>query len=356
MKLTGRITVKGLHGTVKNGAGALQDKWVDPTEEEQKIEADEGYYGLSSVTISPMLLQEKTVSASTEDFTLTPDDGYHGLSSVTVEAFPKADDTHFGGVEVAEEYTIQGETVDNIAKAIQTKKDTTAIFTPAQMVAEIESIVDASTMPNAEDSYFGTLENACEYGLLSDSFSESAHSGTNKGYKFTMVETVACFGIRAMFSDSEASNRYLYLWDDETQTIIEKLTVVSSVVDEWVEYRFSNPVNLLAGKTYVVSIRGLSLRYYSSGGGGTFNAKLKLVGWRNAESADAYPTKTLYARYAVDIIIGPVITESVVTEYKIQLEALTDIADEVNRITGMSGQRTIAEVITALQSVAAQTT
>lgn len=63
----------------------LQNKSVTPTTAAQTVEADDGYAGLSKVTVSAVQTETKTVAPTTSAQTVAPSDGKL-LSSVTVSA------------------------------------------------------------------------------------------------------------------------------------------------------------------------------------------------------------------------------------------------------------------------------
>ena len=75
------VEILGVEGTY---AGTNQSKTVDSSTASQDITPDNGYTGLSKVTVNPYVLDSKTVDCSTGQQVITSD--VDGLSSVTVNA------------------------------------------------------------------------------------------------------------------------------------------------------------------------------------------------------------------------------------------------------------------------------
>ena len=77
------VNILGVTGVY--AGGDLQQKTVKSERFRQDITADEGYAGLSSVTVNPYILDSKTVDSSTETQVVISDED--GLSSVTVNPY-----------------------------------------------------------------------------------------------------------------------------------------------------------------------------------------------------------------------------------------------------------------------------
>lgn len=256
---------------------------------------------------------------------------------------------------MAEEYgKIRKSLLTGIADAIRAKKDTTAIFTPEQMAVEIEGIVTGDDLPNAEDVSFGTVGVTTEYGMTANTGTTYAKPGDNTmGWEFQLNEAIVVYGFRYRIAGSKIEHN-LMLWDADG-TLLASATSTPKDFNSWTEVMLDEPVLLLAG-TYTVAA-------YTSGNPMvksnfvTFNDKIKNA--RSMYLASSYGKPTTYDENytaVVDIIFGPPQTESTVNEYKIQTDTMTQIADEVKRITGATATLSPAQMLTALQGIATPTT
>jgi len=77
--------------TVAVPSPTLQAKTAGPSTSIQEIVPDQEYYGLSKVTINPMVFQEKSVIPTTSSQVITADSDYHALSRVTVSAITRTE-------------------------------------------------------------------------------------------------------------------------------------------------------------------------------------------------------------------------------------------------------------------------
>ena len=259
---------------------------------------------------------------------------------------------------MAEYGKIRKDLMTAIADAIREKKDTTAILTPAQMAVEIDGIVTGDDLPNAEDVYFGNPPVTYEYGLpgITDQTLTAKVATGEYGYAFAPNTNFAVYGFRY---SGGAYVSQVSLWDGTTQQAIAVKSANGN--SGWQEIFLDSPVNVLSGHEYAVTVQTASGEKYLifTYEASVVNSKMKKNQNRYSTSRGAYPSLNLSVNNplaAVDIIIGPPLTESVTTEYKVQADTMTSIADEVIRITGATETMTTAEIITALQGVAVQTT
>ena len=251
-------------------------------------------------------------------------------------------------------YSVHGSSLTAIADAIRAKKETTALFSPEQMAAEIESLAMGNDLPNAEDAFFGTVsdeEYEAEYGLIYNSSVFAYSSKIYGGYKFTPNASFSLNGFR--IKDTSAKNQTpLALWDENGKKIAE--VKVNSVKNAWTEGLLDEPINVFAGKTYTVSANWVNGRVAASSI--TANDKITVIeGVCDAYTSmdiDTPPTTTsTYFWGLVDIIIGKPIIGSTPNEYKVQTDTMTSIADEIKRIAGATSTLSPAQIITALQNL-----
>lgn len=253
---------------------------------------------------------------------------------------------------MSEQYIIQKESLVAIADAIREKKGTTAVFSPEQMALEIMGIDGGgNNLPNAEDTAFGTVD-ALEYGFTN---TPTIKSGANQrnghaGYTIKPNQDFAVYGVRLGYHYK--GTYYVQIWDADTKTLLKEVTFTRSAnAYTWLEQMLDTPVNMLAGKTYVYA----AFCTYSSNCNTTptINSKMSVtMGVVASDSKDVFPElATVTQQLALDMFIGAPIFETETTEYKIQVTTITDIADEIRRISGATGTITPAQMITLLKAV-----
>lgn len=281
------------------------------------------------------------------------------LGSLGGSNLPNAEDNTFGGDETNAEYIIQGETLTGIADAIQAKKDTTAIFTPEQMAEEIEGIVTGDDLPNAEEAFFGTQASDVyeRFMINADSLSPTSpgyYDSGQHGYMFSVKETIAFNGF---WFYGRGFAMLVRLWDVTNSTVIVAQQVSASWY--WSKNLISEPLNLSPGITYAITaVPNSSCPYYTVDKSDVeWNSKITFVDSCYTTSYAEVPhlaTNISYIQNVIDPIFSEALTETVITEYKIQTETMTSIAEEVQRISGTTTKMTTAQIEEELAAVVLQ--
>lgn len=143
------VTVDVSINTVNN-----QSKTVDASTSSQTIVPDEGYTGLSEVTVNPYRLQRKTANASSTALRIIKfDEGYNGLRQV--EIYP---------------YTLTTSTVDPSinSQTITSSKDGLSSVTVNAVTSSIDSNIQAGNIKNGVTilGVTGTLEGEADYDTI----------------------------------------------------------------------------------------------------------------------------------------------------------------------------------------------
>ena len=334
-EITGELTPEQIEDTLSGIEAGL-------TEEEAEAMVNEA--------IGKLKLQSKTVTPTDAEQTITADEGYFGLASVIVEELPNAEETNFGGDEVNAKYIINGETLTGIADQVQRICNLEENMTPEQMETNLLNVTVGAELPKAEEGAFGSAGGG-EYGITAlGSESQSTNSSTRTlGWKFTATEAFSIIGFRQKHSNE--NYKRMKLWDS-AGNLVASITTWDSTT-EWKSYYLDTPVNVAIGETYTVSVCTLYWTYAATSGT-TFNDKLTDIQYVSAAN-DVYPTERAYSVFNIDIIIAPVQAE-LPDSYEIQHSTMDDIAEEVQRITGATNKLSTEQIITALQGIAAQTT
>lgn len=252
--------------------------------------------------------------------------------------------------ETVTQYLIRSDTLTAIADAIRIKKETTAVFTPEQMAVEIADIVSGDDLPNAEDYTFGTLEVVQSTAITATAPKIESNSGVKYtwGWSFEILENIALLGFRS-YSNYYTKSHKLSMWNENGELLATaKLTTQKGA---WVSVFLDNPVLLKPGK-YTIGDYGNSTQLTNLAALGLDSRIKNAIPLNN--TADGMPTD-IGTQYPVsDFIFHNAETESSVTEYKIQNETLTDIADEVRRISGATGVLTTAQIEEELSAIILQ--
>lgn len=241
------------------------------------------------------------------------------------------------------DYRIQGKTLTAIADQARRLSATKDTLTPAGITAALQNVKSSGELPTAEETPFGTAETAIEYGFTAyPSHTQALTAGRTMGYHITPKEAVAIYGVRA------TTKKYnVKLWGSD-QAVIADIGTIEANTD----YMFDQPINLTVGETYALSSYATGNQY---GYGSDITVNLKLTMVRASASGNSYPTANsgIYY-YGFGPLIGPTVDGVKPTEYTIQLNTMTGLANEVKRITGAEGTLNPAEMQAGLETVVLQ--
>lgn len=143
------------------GKPKLQDKTVSPSTRTKTVFPDDGYDGLSKVTVYGYDLTSKSVQPGTTDQTITPGAGYDGLSSVTV----------YGDTNLVEDNIVIGKSIFGVTGNVMPYCDQVIDAT----VSDSNVYANAINVPfSVDDTYFPRVvfltqyTNAMEMSTTSD--------------------------------------------------------------------------------------------------------------------------------------------------------------------------------------------
>lgn len=247
------------------------------------------------------------------------------------------------------DYRISGERLKGFADQVRRISGVEGELTPEQMETNLLNVTPLGEYPKAEESAFGVASNiGC--GIVSEG---TAGTTTTKsmtmGYVFTASEAFSIIGLR----HKQANSAQLKLWDSSGNVVT---TISAPGVSEWENYYFDTPINVAIGETYTVTAYCYQPKVVAMSNT-TFNNKLTGIEVRYSAKETTFPTTTggSSSVACVDIIIAPIQAE-LPDDYQIQRTTMDDIAEEVKRITGVTGTLNPAQMLTALQGIATPTT
>lgn len=235
-----------------------------------------------------------------------------------------------------------------IADAIREKKGTTAVFTPEQMAVEIEGIVTGDDLPNAEEATFGSFVVVQQYAITNSvpAISQNGSSSLTRGYSFEIVDPIVLLGFRC-YNNYYSSNAKLSMWNEAGELLAT--VTLTTVKGKWKSVMLETPVLLKAGK-YIFGNKAVNPQMCNQSAL-TMNSLLKNITPLSA-SGDAMPIDSTTSIIASDFIFENAPTETDITEYKVQAETMTAIAEEVQRITGdATNKLSTAQIISELSEV-----
>lgn len=217
-----------------------------------------------------------------------------------------------------------------------------------------------SDLPDAEEAYFGTQTNeVVEYSITNHNGNPGLYSssaGSCYGSDITVNETFSLKGFRMCGATNGTAN--VKLWDANTLELIAEasVTIQWTNFNTWYESYIPVPVNLVKGKRYTIATENLTI-VYTSGMDPTINSKVTYERGLKTGAPGECPTEPVsgdYDRCSVGLVMGEALSETIISEYKVQTTTMNDIADEVKRIVGQETKMNVAQIKTGLQGVVLQ--
>lgn len=264
-----------------------------------------------------------------DDGTITPTDTIYFPSSVSVSyyAAPKS-------------------WYDGMAQQVMRLSETTSKLTTDAMLSALKGVeAGGEELPNAEDYAFG--EEAVD-GREAISFNSASGSLSTKytfGLRFTAAEAFQIVGF-AYAKDG------IYIWDADENLVKEVSYTANSGT---YTYELDEPFVVNAGETYTIGSRFYNSHPYVNISACAFDAALGTVtAWVSRTGSLLYPENSTTYIPAITMTIASIAAEddSVPKTYQIMLGTMTEIAEEVKRISGTELDKlTPAQIITALQGV-----
>lgn len=219
------ITANGTHDVTSyasanvnvSASPTLQSKSVTPSTVSQTVRPDNGYDGLSQVTVAATPRQAKSATPAAASQTVTPDSGYVGLSQVTV-----AGDANLIPANIAQGVTIFGVTGIMSGNVVN-----------GSLIEVICSTnIDAVTAVIGGTTYTGYLDTSTNTAYITIPYTVTSGTITVNGYSggtIVATDTVTISGINK-YCAAALSSKILYnagTWSVRTPSFLARSNGIS---------------------------------------------------------------------------------------------------------------------------------
>ena len=253
-------------------------------------------------------------------------------------------------------YSVHGSSLTAIGDGFRSSRGTTNEYTLSEMAVLAAEPVGAE-LPNAEETTFGIGidDGPTEYAITNlPALTKGNNARYYNGLKFTVLSAFSVKGFRVV---NRAGSNYtsftpkLYRLSDNELIASASVTCAGGAT---ADVLIDTPVNLTVGETYAVFIYNSPISYVPISNI-TINSKIgSVVGIATTSGSlsDILASDNNSNIYGVVFpIMGESLDAEIPTEYKVQLTTMTDIAEEVQRITGTTNKMSTAQIIAALQGL-----